>query len=224
MADRVHPEDQGISTDLESGWIDAAVAGQLAYSYHSQDVVITGLDFTVDYAAPSVDVSAGAAKITTPSQSTVDHSGQTPAEGSVSLSNVSFAVEADARSGVSLTDTAINYIYLQIDLSTQNGLSLITNTTGSRPAEPVIKLGQIDTDADTKRPTNRGPRHEDTFDFSSVSFPVTVDHNIGEKYVSNVQFYDSSDVPFGVTWGPVNEDQIEVDTTYTSTGTYVVTE
>lgn len=138
--DHVFPEDEG--TGANDG--DYADAANFASAMDTlTDYVANGMSFTVDYGVPSVDVSAGKAFVSD-SAAGMAQSAETRDRG------VSFAVEAAARSGLGLTDGDVNHVYLDVDLTQDDGVSYTINTTGSAPADPALKIGEIDTTNDTK--------------------------------------------------------------------------
>ena len=138
--DHVFPEDTG--TGANDG--DYADAANFASAMDTlTDYVANGMTFTVDYGVPSVDVSAGKAFVSD-SAAGMAQNAETRDRG------VSFVVEAAARTGLGLADGDVNHVYLDVDLSQDDGVSYTINTTGSPPADPAIKIGEIDTSADTK--------------------------------------------------------------------------
>ncbi|WP_435065897.1 hypothetical protein [Halobaculum sp. EA56] len=72
-----------------------------------------------------------------------------------------YRVDAEARANddtVSLTDAAVNEIYYDIDNSGSVTTGSVTATTGSAPSAPALKIGEVDTSADSYDDTlNRRP-------------------------------------------------------------------
>lgn len=218
MVDLVHPEDNGVNSNLVNDWVDAAIVGQMVYGFDEDDVVIDGLNFTADFGVPDLDISAGSAKIAVSGESTVDHSNQTPAISSKTLNTSTLVCDLDARTGLSLTDNATNHVFIDVDRTSQDSASITINTTNSAPSEPQMKLGQVDTSGNTSRETNRGPVDTGSIDFSNS--PLTITHSIGTKNFSSAQFYDDTDTPIVVEWTADNPDEITVDANTTVTGSY----
>lgn len=103
--------------------------------------VAYGLDFTYNSSAPDTDISEGGLVI--------DENRQ------------GWPTTVAARTDVSLTDNAINYIYVAIDTSASLGdaVSIVvdddTDGTEDPPSDPHVKIGEIDTSNDTVTKTNR---------------------------------------------------------------------
>lgn len=95
-----------------------------------------------------------------------------------------------------------------------NGGNLVDLSAGPKDVVSEIRVENIRRVEDV--------REESSFDFSGTTFPTTITHGLGEKYVDTVKFFDSTDEPFDVTWRPVDSNNIEVSTNYNSTGTYVI--
>lgn len=133
MADRViFQTDDDLSEANLKEWLGRKSIG---------DYVAYGIGFTnVDYAAPETDISAGRAHLL------VD-------------GKYDATVIPDARSNVSLTDGDTNYVYLNIDFSSQDVVSYKVNTTGTEPSNGTsLLVGTIDTSADTADDSiNRDP-------------------------------------------------------------------
>jgi hypothetical protein len=56
-----------------------------------------------------------------------------------------------------LTDAATNHVYLTVDLTADDAVSVVVNTTGTEPAGAAMKLAIIDTAADTVDVVNSAP-------------------------------------------------------------------
>lgn len=105
------------------------------------DLVSYGLGLTYNSSDPSVDIAEGAALITENKQG--------------------YPTTVAARTGVSLTDNQVNYIYVAIDTTASAGdaVSIVvdddSNGTEDPPSDPHIKIGEIDTSSDTVTEINR---------------------------------------------------------------------
>lgn len=118
---------------LDEENLQAAAAKQ-----NQSDYVERGLFLAVDYTTPAVDVTAGHAVV---ANSTGDRA---------------WDVFPDARSGVSLTANAVNSIYLVVDPDVQDAVSVEAEASDT-PSDPYLKLGEVDTSADTTSEANRAP-------------------------------------------------------------------
>ncbi|QCC57370.1 hypothetical protein [Natrinema thermotolerans] len=153
MTDHVFPEDQGTNENLtDPGDGDANDAANWAgahYSANDVDYVLSGLTFSADWATPALDISQGKARISSPEA--------TGAQTGEIRRDVAFTVEVDARSGVALEADATNHVYLNVLLTDDDALEIVINTTGTVPAEPSLKIGVVDTAAETVDEVNRAP-------------------------------------------------------------------
>lgn len=150
MSDNVFPEDSGTGGYAAGNgdYDEAANFASLADAVGLTDYVVEGLNFTLNASTPSLDVSQGKAVVSQAS-TTGAKSGDTRDNG------VAFVAELDARSGLSLTDSDINHVFLSVDLSSPDTINIIINTTNSAPADPYVKLGTVDTTNDTTTELNR---------------------------------------------------------------------
>lgn len=146
MADFVFPEDGGTGA-TDGDFNDAANFGSLAQATGLKDYVVQGLNFTLNAGTPSLDISEGKAVVTANSV-TANQSGET-------RDGIAFVADMDARTGIGLTDGDVNHVFLQVDLSTDDTINIIVNTTNSAPAQPYVKLGTVDTTNDTTTELNR---------------------------------------------------------------------
>lgn len=130
----IHESTDDLSeVNLTQGIYAVAAAGQI-------DLVAYGLDFTYNSGTPSLDIAEGGAVITDAKQA--------------------YPVTVEARTGISLTDGQVNYIYLVIDPSdtTGNAVSITTDddsdSSEDTPSDPYVKLGEVDASADTTKEMN----------------------------------------------------------------------
>lgn len=169
--DHVYPEDQGTGASVGDD-ADAANFASLIDNPRVADLVVTGLSFSVTYGTPEFDLSAGKCKIR-------DASAPAAQTAQTRDQNVVYSVEIDSRSGLSLTDNAVNDIYVDVDLSTDDYITIDARTSGT-PNTPYLKIGEIDTGNDAKTETNRlsgGPVNRGTAtksgDGSTTSFSIS---------------------------------------------------
>jgi len=146
MADFVFPEDGGTGA-TDGDFNDAANFASLAQATGLKNYVVQGLNFTLNAGTPSLDISEGKAVVTADS-ATANQSTET-------RDGVAFVADMDARTGIALTDADVNHVFLQVDLSTDDTINIIVNTTNSAPSQPYVKLGTVDTSADTTTELNR---------------------------------------------------------------------
>lgn len=149
----VWPQDPSIGSSKDE--LDAANIASHAYSPYDTDYVVEGLGFTVDYTTPQFDVEKGKVKV---SQST----GVANVEGGTREHGLTFVVEIEDGEfdAISLTDGAVNYIYLDVDNTQDNTASIEVGTNdppSSLGSQPYLKIGEIDTTNDEKVELNRYP-------------------------------------------------------------------
>lgn len=184
MADHVYPEDPGTGAS-DGDWSDAANLAQLAYAVGHRNYVVTGLVFS-NISGTSVDISQGVAVVTDASA--------TAKNTSETRDSVAYVAEADARTGVSLTDNTINYVFLDIDLTADDTISYVVNTTDSAPTEPSLKIGTVDTNDNTATTLNR------------FATPVLVQDSGTDVEYAGVLDFDSNLSVTGDGDGTVNVD------------------
>jgi len=193
-SDFVFPEDEGTGA-TDGDFADAANFAALANQLGS--FVDTGLSATVDFTVPSVDISAGKAFVTDTAANAAQ-SAETRDQG------VSFVVEADARTGLSLTDNDLNHVYLDVDLTADDSISYTINTTGTAPADPSLKVAEIDTSVEEVDDTvNRG-----AVDIEDLQQILDLNDNLQSQYLDisgesvtdlepGVYPFDSADIATG---------------------------
>jgi hypothetical protein len=152
MADRVLYEDQGTNSGLtdpdEGDFLNAANLNALAWNPNAVDFH-TDLTVNADFGANTVDLSAFTAK--------VEATGVPSPNDTQDRNYGVFYADVDARAGVGLTDSATNHVYLTVDLTDDDAVSIVVNTTGTEPAGAAMKLAIIDTAADTVDVVNSAP-------------------------------------------------------------------
>jgi len=139
--DHVFPEDIGTGAP-QGDPADAANFG--AYAQHEllSNYKANGLNVTVDFNANTFDLSAGKAFIR-------DSSADTAQVVETRDRGVLYGVEVAPRTGLSLTDSAVNHIFIELDLGTDDGVSVQARTNVQNTAPPSIKIAEVDTTADT---------------------------------------------------------------------------
>ena len=147
--DHVFPEDQGTGAP-DGDNADAANFGALADHPNLRDYKVSGLEVTPDYGVPDFDLSDGKAFISD-TAATAKTSGENRDQG------VLYEVEVSARSGISLADNDVNYVYLDVDLSTDDNVSIVVNQSDSSPSNTSLKIAEVDTSNDTKTEINQNP-------------------------------------------------------------------
>jgi hypothetical protein len=165
MADRVLYEDQGTNSGLtdpdEGDFLNAANLGALAWNPNAVDFH-ADLTVNADFGANTVDLSAFTAK--------VEATGVPSPNDTQDRNYGVFYADVDARAGVALTDAATNHVYLTVDLTVDDAVSIAVNTTGTEPAGAALKLAIIDTAADTVDVVNSAPDiSADTLTASAVN-------------------------------------------------------
>jgi hypothetical protein len=210
MADFVFPEDAGTG-GYASGSGDANDAANFAAAFGAiglSDGVMDGMGFTYNSGGPDVDIAAGTAVLSDTSA--------TATQSSETRDNVSFIAQIDARSTVSLSAGSLNYIYLDVDLSTDDTASIVTNTTGSPPASPSLLLGTIDTSSDTVDELNRniGAAHYATASASGDGTTTTFTLEHGRSTTPTVAFVMPTSSPASTDFYKSNLTSSAVEITY----------
>lgn len=103
----------------------------------------------IDYGALTFDVSEGKAYLLGDTE-TAASTGET-------RHRVDHVVHLDARAGLALTDGAVNHVFVDGNIGTNDSPAIVVNTTGAAPSDSSLKIGEIDTGADTATELNRNP-------------------------------------------------------------------
>lgn len=164
----VYPEDVGTGA-RRGDWNDAANFAAVYDTLSQGDYVAKGLNFTYNPGDPSLDISSGKALLSKSSVSTRDHGSgaETRDEGG------QFITEVDSISRISLTDNDVNYVFISIDLSSDDTTEYVINTDDVPPPEPRLKIGVIDTGNDSVNEINRNP----SASFDSITDGAGVTHS-----------------------------------------------
>jgi hypothetical protein len=138
----VFPEDEG--TGVSSGNSDYSSAGYfggLAAHPALSDYVATGMSLH-NVSGGTFDITGGLAFIKY--EGSVDVQDGTGSYSKTWDTGVLLAVAADETTGISYTTNDVNYVYIDVDLTANNSADYIVNTTGTAPAEPSLKIAEID--------------------------------------------------------------------------------
>jgi hypothetical protein len=104
--------------------------------------IINGLEFTADFSVPELTVAEGKALINRP-QAQTTHPQISPPE---TVTDAAIVVEMDQKT-VSLTDSELNHIFIQANVSTDDAPQPKANITNSEPSPASVKIGEVDTRA-----------------------------------------------------------------------------
>lgn len=210
----VDPQDPGTgspSPDPNAAAIQALARSHLQGSYVPPN---GGLEFqAVDTANDQVDIAAGYCYIVDDISSTAGSrgSGGNPATQSTTTSGYDAELPADppyvvalptATVDVGLDTDAVNDVYLSVDPTAQNSVTLHYGSAISAPSDPSLKLGTVDTSSgDTTRASDRP-----AVDARTVSAAAEL---------TNPVYPSLSDVPAGLPEGTqvyvADEDQLYLE-------------
>jgi hypothetical protein len=182
MTNKVFPQDNGTG-HYPAGEGDYDHAAYFASAFNAvgfSDFVKSGLELTPNFTTPSVNVSAGKAVISAPSTST--STGE-------AITAVSYIVEFDGTTGVALVDNTVNHVFLELDPDTPDTINVVVNQDGSSPlGGPSLKIGEVDTTANTTTQVNRGALDGLSGELSDPQTPkVHGDEAHSESYVKSTQ-------------------------------------
>ena len=140
MSDFVYPEDQGTNANLTTaGEGDDADAANFASAFEAignRDFVVRGM---------SIENVSGGTYDLTPGKAVVsDESADAAQSGEERTQQVSYVVETGAKSGLEYTEGEENFIYLDVLLTDDDALEIISNTTDTQPDQPSLKIAKID--------------------------------------------------------------------------------
>lgn len=176
MAWKVFAEDAGtgLSSQNDADYGDGAHLNALAHHQNAKDYAVVEPTITADYTVPEATFSLSHYRVTVQNVDERDHDG----DGNfVTWPEVTFGVLAP-QTTLALTDSAVNYIYVNFDLTTTgDDAQYVVKTTDSAPAGPSLKVAEVDTSANTDKTVNTDPNSS----------------------VSTLQIYDSLVDPSGVS-------------------------
>jgi hypothetical protein len=101
--------------------------------------IINGLEFTADFSVPELTVAEGKALINRP-QTQTSHPKISPPQ---TVTDAAIVVEMDQKT-VSLTDSELNHIFIQANVTTDDAPQPKATITNSKPSPASIKIGEID--------------------------------------------------------------------------------
>jgi hypothetical protein len=106
--------------------------------------IINGLTFAADFTVPEVTVDPGKAVIDRGDMTTV-HPNIDPAE---TVSDAVAVVEIESQT-VALASGTLNHIFLDANVANDDSGAVVANTTGTKPTNASLKIGEIDTSANS---------------------------------------------------------------------------
>jgi len=141
------PQDSGSGLQDQNNhdYGDAAHLGALAHS--GPQGILTGCGIvSTDFTVPNVTVDGGEVRIVDTSVDARDHSGDGTADTTWPEVVQVYRIE---QTTVTLTDAAVNELYVQGDQSSPDNASVVATSDGLAPSGPTIKIGEVDTSADS---------------------------------------------------------------------------
>lgn len=180
----VFPEDLGTDAPTDYSQPDSAgFFGGLARHETYLNYVETGLDFSPDYGASTVDITGGLVFLLI--EADVDVQDQNGDYSRTWGSGMALAVDVPPMTGISLTSGAVNRIYLAVDRTQGDGAYYQIETDSTTPVDAYIEIGHIDTGAQTVELLNRDL--VGSFDSATVSSVSDTDPSA----VTNRDYVDS---------------------------------
>lgn len=123
---------------------DAANFAQAHGAATLSSYIVKGFEFSVDLSIPELTVAPGVATIQRPTFSTASPNID-PAE---TRENAAHPIESEQKTAA-LTDNAVNHVFLDVNTGTDSTPEIVVNTTGDKPTEESMKIGQVDTNQTT---------------------------------------------------------------------------
>jgi hypothetical protein len=120
---------------------DAANLAQALGASYRTSYIIEGLELTADLGELDVDVDAGVLVIWRGEMETADDRIE-PAETRSATAHV---VELEERTGLDLTDDAVNHVFVDATIGISDSPSVEVNTSGDTPSDESVKIGEVDT-------------------------------------------------------------------------------
>lgn len=184
MVDYTFPQDHGTNAypDNEGDPNDAANFGSLIGATQVVSVIVRGLGFSnIDYTNLTFDVNAGKAYLV--------GDGITAASSGESRDEVGMVNGIDTKTGLSLTDSAVNHVYAATDPDTNDAPYIAVNTTASSPANPSVKIGEIDTSTNTTSEQWNLLTSSGQLSYPNEAAALTAETNLSE----GTQIYERAD-------------------------------
>lgn len=185
---KVFAEDAGTGLQDQSDhdFGDGANFGAHVHSPNDTDYAPVAPTLSADYSVPEVTLGEAQYKIKATNVSGRERDGV-----QTTWPEVTFVVKAP-QTTVSLTDGAVNHIYVDVDLTTTgDDATYVVNTTGTAPSDSSLKVAEVDTTANTT----------DVFSAN----PSVVGQTVASQYVIN----EDVTIPDGhgaVAVGPLEGD------------------
>lgn len=155
--DHTYPQDWGTGLSEQVDWVDAGAFAHLADHPNLRGYVEHGFGFTADWANNILNVGDGKAFVFETGTQTNDHRDEDGPDAK-DLIGGTFVVQRDVSGDLALTDSDMNYVYLSVDQTDNDATAYYTNTTQTRPSEPALLLGRVDTANDVIYEMNRNPQ------------------------------------------------------------------
>jgi hypothetical protein len=128
------------------------------------DYIEEGMTFTVDYTVPEVTISQGKAFVEIPEK--------TISANSETRLSLDYVIIKPSKT-ISLSDNAVNFIYLNPNIGSNDSPSFNAYTNETNAASNSLKIGEIDTSSNTKDENfSRSP--DSTFNTGSFSFVLNI--------------------------------------------------
>jgi len=139
MVDKILVQDSHAFDILERHTNFASYWHSITHAGRPVGCIVSGLELTnYNSSTPTIDVTGGKAVLTRPSGKN---------EQGEDIEGQSIPIQADSRQNISLTDNAVNEIYVEIVESGLNNVK-IESTVGSEPTNISLKIGEVNTNID----------------------------------------------------------------------------
>lgn len=136
MVDKILVQDSHAFDILERHTNFASYWHSITHAGRPVGCIVSGLELTnYNPSTPTIDVTSGKAVLTRPSGKN---------EQGEDIEGQSIPIQADSRQNISLTDNAVNEIYVEIVESGLNNVK-IESTVGSEPTNISLKIGEVNT-------------------------------------------------------------------------------
>lgn len=152
MVDKVVPQDEGTDSNLSESDADYADAAHLAAIGHAQnhsDYVVSGFTLNTDFTNSTVSISQGQARVLVTDLNSVNHG-----EGTTTWLEATQVVRKDSTT-LSL-QSGDNHVYVRFQQSQPDSAEFVI-TSGTDPSGESLKIGLINTSANTTEHLNREP-------------------------------------------------------------------
>ncbi|MFB6284572.1 MAG: hypothetical protein ABEK59_11715 [Halobacteria archaeon] len=192
--DFVFPEDAGTGA-AEGDYADAANFAAQAYKGDRRNHQVKPCSLTPDWANDQLDVGAGMMFVSD-DQANMDQSGETRDQG------VEYAIIVASRANLSIGTYRHEEVWVNVDLSSDDNISIDIKEAevdgGSPPSKPRLKIGFLDTVAQTINQTNAEEEHHHqggpVRDKIRNGEAVTIPSNFQQIYTGNVEVNGTLDV------------------------------